>query len=288
MKFVLLSHAVVSRIKRRFKTVVECLRRRLRRVSRRLSGEKASKGYNFCILCINSTDYADMSIENINSLHYFNNSHNVTIYADALCADFLRSKFGLIDYPSRVSILEFWDSFDGPWQRAKIEVFLLNKGHRDVVVLDADVIWTSPPFFDLKKISFAFSEGPLKAQNRNFELLCMVFPFRDFGKVTHYNTSIISIPLKFHVDEFEILWLELYDQIRLGSNSRLGTEQLEPSFLRISEQLACSISVADLFCSEIVSVQKDGEGPVFRTSFAGARGWVTFVHNEGHRKLPSI
>ena len=52
----------------------------------------SNNSHTFVILCIKRTVYAEMVIDNINSLHFHNHNHKIIIYCDSLCAEYLYTK----------------------------------------------------------------------------------------------------------------------------------------------------------------------------------------------------
>src|SRR5690606_21267683 len=89
--------------------------------------EKHPNSYNFVILCIKKTEYADLVLTNVNSLHYRNPTHHVTIQCDPITHAYLTKCFSQFDYPTQVAlelIPNSEDSLNRGWQFFKVEAII--------------------------------------------------------------------------------------------------------------------------------------------------------------------
>ena len=123
----------------------------------------------FFILCIKKTIYADMVIENINTLHYLNSNHKISIYCDTLCYEYLKSKKNKFDYLNNVEIINSYQIAGQPWQYYKIETLII-ASKQGAVLTDADGIWHDDPIFDKDKITLLVVANKIKENENEKEI----------------------------------------------------------------------------------------------------------------------
>ncbi len=220
------------------------------------------EGYNFVILCIKKTVYADMAIENINSLHYLNSNHTFQIYCDNLCENYLNKNKvkNKINYLNCVSIKNVHGEASQPWQYYKIDT-LINASRQNAILTDADGIWHEDPIINTDEITllvFAhkFSENLAEKQLINHE-----FGMPEWENYNHYVTGFISIPLRFMNEKLANDMRKYNNKIFTSQLNFIENTESKQSLRRLSEEIAINLALQSNFSKEEFSTLKKEDGP---------------------------
>lgn len=232
------------------------IKRRAKKVIR-LIHTSESEGHTFLILCINKTVYADMVIENINSLHYLNSKHKFLIYCDILCADYL-SKRNKFNYPENVSIKNKYGITNKPWQYYKIEA-VIEASKMGYILTDADGIWHNHPSVNKEKITLLVLGRNIN-DNLNEKLLVeTILNKPNWATYNHYVTGFVYIPSTFMTEK---LAKDMRDINKLIFESDLNfiiNEKDKNGLKRLSEELAINFALQDNYPDEKIFTLKKND-----------------------------
>lgn len=220
----------------------------------------AAENYNFAILCIKKTIYAKMVIENINSLHYLNPNHKITLYCDTLCAEYLQAKKNKFNYLSMVDIKNTCNDADKPWQYYKVDTLIQASKH-DGILIDADSIWHDNPLIDREKITFLVMAYKIK-ENKNEKFIAeKVLGKPEWVEFNHYVTGFVSIPSRFMTDKLAQDMRDYNDIIFRHPLDFVIEKNAWNGLRRLSEELAVNIAVQSNYPSELITIINTIDGP---------------------------
>ena len=120
-------------------------KRKLRKMGRRR--KSFPRKTTLCVLCVKRTEYALLTVKNINSLHYLDPGYRVIVMTDDVCAAALAGLAPKLDYPGMVEVINRFDKGAEPWQFQKVKC-LMEASQNGWVLVDADTIWHSEPTID--------------------------------------------------------------------------------------------------------------------------------------------
>jgi hypothetical protein len=234
--------------------------RKARKVSRFIFGHKNAQAYRFAIVCVKRTPYAVLTINNINSLHYLNSSHEFVIYCDDTCETELQRLWHKFDYPKRVKINNVFKSTGKSWQYYKIET-IIDASKNGMVLIDADGLWHKDPVVNKNKITFQVSPLKIKEKKEEFEIVKRVFNKPEWGEFRYYTSAFVSIPQRYMTDKvasdarnyLNILFNHDYNFLE---NQKERDEQK-----RQSEQFAVNLALLTNYASDTFAVLKKEDGP---------------------------
>lgn len=236
-------------------------KRRFRKIiSKVLPNIKYKRSYVIAILCIKKTEYADMAITNINSLHAINPTHKFVLYCDTICEEYLKSKIKLLDYPDSTDIINKFGIAGKAWQYYKIEVHIeaSKKGQIDT---DADGIWYKDPNINMDKITMlAFAHNFIDKPNEKL-ILNKIFPSKkEYLSYKHCVAAFVSIPPKFMTDKLESDMRTVNDMIFTSNLEFLEDDKDRGDSKRLSEEFAVNIAIQSNWPERELVFLKENEG----------------------------
>ena len=255
--------APIMKIRRDFIAQIKIYRilikHKFKKLSRFVKNDQLNSNV-FFILCIKKIIYADMVIENINSLHYLNSNHKISIYCDTLCYEYLKSKRNKFDYLSNVEIINSYQIADRPWQFYKIETLII-ASKQGAVLTDADGIWHDDPIFDKDKITLLVVANKIKENDKEKLLVENIFLKTEWVEFNHYVTGFIYIPSNYMTDKLvedlrknnELIYSYSLNFI-IDASSRDGLR-------RLSEELSINLSLQSHYPAKVFSTLKSDDGP---------------------------
>lgn len=235
------------------------IKRKLRKYQRIFS-PVVTGGYMFAILCVKKTVYADMVIENINSLHYLNPNHKVSIYCDTLCAEHLNSKKSKFNYSNNVAIRDTYGVADKPWQIYKIET-LIDASKQSAILTDADGIWHEDPVVDKERVTLLVVAYKLSENENEKFLVEQVFRKPEWAEFNHYVTGFVSIPPRFMTDKLAQDMLGYNDEIYRSPLNFMAEGNAKNGLRRLSEELSINLALQSNFPTETIATLKTEDGP---------------------------
>jgi hypothetical protein len=222
---------------------------------RKFFNNKSKNILTFNIICVNRIEYIDLAIDNINSLHYFNNNHKVKIHLDEKCYKYLENKINKIDYKEQVNLIKEWDILDFPWQFAKIRLLDKYLGKGDLIFLDADIKWMKDPIIDKTKVTFFINEYKLSSSTRDMLFFHHLSPELEVVNFNHYNVTLLSIPKFYQSNELVRNWIGLANMINKFTNVPNMSKSDNKQMNRLCEQMSASIVTQQMFKNKVVALQ---------------------------------
>lgn len=226
---------------------------------RRILNPVVTEAYNFAFLCVKKIVYADMVIDNINSLHYLNPNHKVKIYCDTQCAKYLNQKINKFNYLKNIIIQDSYGDGDNSWQYYKIET-LIDASKQNMILNDADSIWHEDPIIDKEKITLLVLAHKIKDGGSEKTLIENIFKKIEWLEFNHYVTAFISIPSHFMTDKLAKDMREYNNRIYCYTEIDTTDGELVET-RRLSEELAVNIALQTNFPMEVISTLKVEDGP---------------------------
>jgi hypothetical protein len=235
------------------------IKRNLRKYERFFSSV-ATDGYIFVILCVKKTVYANMVIENINSLHYLNPNHKVIIYCDSLCAGHLNSKKNDFNYSNNVDIRDVYGVADKPWQNYKIEA-IINASKQGAILTDADGIWHQDPVVDKQKVTLLVLGNKISKNKNEKYLVEKELGKPDWVEFNHYVTGFVSIPPLYMTDKLAQDMRDYNRAIFYGTLNFIAEESARNGLRRLSEELSVNLALQSNFPMLDIVTLKTQDGP---------------------------
>jgi len=242
-----------------FNTKITSIKRSLKKYFRLLSPSK-KEGYNFVILCVKKTVYAEMAIENINSLHYLNSNHIFQIHCDDLCENYLNSIKNKINYSNCVSIKNTHGQASKPWQYYKIET-LINASRQNAILIDADGIWHEDPIINTNVITLLVLANKISEKLQEKQLVIYEFQKAQWENFNHYVTGFISIPASLMSEKLANEMRIFNDKIFTSQLNFIDNTDSKVRLRRLSEELAINLALQSNFTKEKFSTLKNEDGP---------------------------
>jgi hypothetical protein len=178
------------------------------------------------MFCVNNTDYVNLGIKNINSLHNINSNRECHIYTDKICYNYYQKNKHKFNFPEKVKIIHYWDKINFKWQWCY--QYLLKDLKYDFFICDADTIWNIDPFISIenKPNQFFFLQQDSNIPCfKNIKDIISLVPFFFKNIYNDFNlknedilnlkilwNGVLYIPLKFRSELF-INYLFKYTQI---------------------------------------------------------------------------
>jgi len=240
------------------------LKYRLHKLTAGNSKTKTTK-YHFAILCIKKTVYADMVIDNINSLHYLNPNHEATLYCDTICFDYLNKKKNKFTYPKKVIILDSYSVATKPWQHYKIDVHI-KAAWNDQIDTDADGFWHNDPVIDKNKVTTLVLAYPIQSNPNEIILIEKIFNKPKWAKLNHYVAAFVSIPKQFMTEKIARDLQYFNDTIFYHSLDFISDKNQADDMRRLSEEFAISLTIQTNFSPEMITTLKTEDGPGSKNS----------------------
>lgn len=218
---------------------------------------------HFAIVCVKRTVYCELALRQINSLHLHAPNHEVTMYADAICLEYLKAHRDTLHYPDRVHLENISTKKDDPWQFSKVEC-LIRASQSGQILMDADGIWRSAPNVNRTRIVFLVPAYPF-IQNRTEATLVRKVSSIDVSTSFHYVTGFVSIPKRMMTaalaDRCRTLTREIFKKSQLISSRDERTR-----IRRLAEEIALSIAVQEIYPARRITTLKSTDGPNDRTA----------------------
>jgi len=237
------------------KRIAWLLKRKMKRVVRHFVQASYKDVYSFAILCVKKSVYVDMAIDNINSLHYLNPNHTVTIYCDTICFEYLSKRKNYFDYKEKVTFRKIENDFkisEKPWQYNKIET-LIEASKNDQILTDADGIWHNDPVVDKGKITLLVIVNKIKDKPLELDLAQKIIAGNSVTEFNHYVSGFVSLPSKF-------LNFKLENELRLF-NDKIQSTATNDELRRLSEELSVSLAIQNNYRQKDIAVLKNEDGP---------------------------
>lgn len=216
-------------------------------------------GYSFAILCVKKTVYADLAIDNINSLHYLNPNHIVYIYCDNVCFDYLTKKNRLW-YKDGVVLKNSYAVAERPWQYYKIET-IIRASQNDQILIDADSVWHNDLVIDQNKVTILALAYKIKDLKNETLLMKEVFGKIDWQEFDHCVSAFVSIPKKFMTRKIEDDLRHFNDTIFTNSLDFIENPGDRESLRRLSEELAVNLALQTNLPPEMITTLKKSGDP---------------------------
>ena len=219
--------------------------------------------YNFVILCIKNTTYADLAIININSLHYYNPTHHITVQCDTKCYSYLVERINMFDYPTKVTLEQVADVTDKGWQFFKVEA-IINAAQNDRILFDADTFWHEDITIDLDKITLLVQNGTMQDKPEEKVVIESVFHKPEWLSFIHHVAAFVSIPKKLMTPELADD-MRKFNQMVWDSDLSFVPENKSYEIKRLSEELAVNLSTQLHYPKDMVVTLKEVDGTKNRT-----------------------
>jgi len=248
----------LNRSKMRSRLFADFIKRKSKKIKRVFIKETFDQSYGFAISCTKKLVYADMTIKNINSMHYLNPESKYVIYCDEICFNYLNKKKFWLDYPKQTEFKKNDSEGDKTWQEYKTEM-LIDASKKDLVCVDADAIWHSEPKLDRNKITFLLISRKMKEKEGEKFLMESFFKNKDWAEFYHYTTGFLSMPSKFVTPKFTS---DCSKYLKMILNEKFGSlnQEEQNSLHRLSEQIAMNIAVQTNYPPEQIETLKPPKG----------------------------
>jgi len=231
------------------------LKRKSKKLKRQFLPHAGNYVHTLAIVCVKKSEYADMAIQNINSLHYLNSNYKFVIYCDNICANALQSNKQKFDYIENVEIKNAFGEADKPWQHYKLET-IIEISKKGWLLVDADAFWHDEPRIDKEKITFLVSEKKVRDEEGNSATVTHLFGKEEWLDFGYYSSGFLSIPAKFMTESVigtarKFLQILLYnDYSFIGSVEERGQQK------RQSEQFAISLALLTHYLETLFTTLK--------------------------------
>jgi len=192
------------------------------------------KAYTFGILAVKKTEYVEMAIFCINSLHFLNPTHRVRVYCDTLCYKYIQKYFNELDYPDKVEILHFFKKKEKAWQESKLET-CLDISMLDGILVDADSRWYSEPNLEDGYVYFLVEAYPFRDSPLEMKILASLFKKTRKNVSIHHVTGFVKIPRTFITKKFITDLWNIY--------TRLNKVAKDGEMKRLREELTLNIAL---------------------------------------------
>ncbi len=236
------------------------MRQVVRREVRKILPNRKSDSYKFAILCVKRTAYVYLAIQNINSLHFFNSTHLVTLYVDQPCLSAFKKMRGKLHYPTKVRPTLFIKSKNQPWQLSKIDV-LIEASKKDQILTDADGIWRADPKISSEKVTLLVPAYPFRSNKLEKKLLASLNPSKKWLMYTHFVTGFVSIPSRFMTAQLardcQAISKKIFSRKFPFSHTKAEADVLA----RLAEEIAVSIAIQKNVDTNNITTLKLSDGP---------------------------
>jgi len=233
--------------------------RKIKKVYRSVWGTRIFiSHYHFVILCIKKIMYADLVINNINSLHYRNPTHHITVQCDLLCYTYLKKKWRSFDYPSHITLEKIIDVAEKGWQFFKVEA-IINAAQNDRILFDADTFWHEDIVLDREKITLLASCGTMADDEKSDSVIKNVFNKPEWLPFIHHVAAFVSIPKKLMTQQIADD-MRRFNQMVWDNNLAFMPEKKRGEVLRLSEEYAVNLSTQSHYPPHMITVLKNEDG----------------------------
>ena len=217
-------------------------------------------GYTFAILCIKRIVYVDMVIDNINSLHFHNHNHEIIIYCDSICAEYLHSKKSKFNYLRQVIIKNICGVATKPWQYYKVDA-VIEASRQNAILIDADGIWHEDPVIKRDVITLLVLAHKISDNLEEKQLITYEFGMAEWVNFNHYVTGFISIPSRFMNEKLANDMRIYNNKIFTSPLNFIDNNESKHRLRRLSEEIAINLALQSNFFKEEISTLKNEDGP---------------------------
>lgn len=207
------------------------------------------------ILCIKRTVYAQMAINNANSLHYLSLAYPVVIYCDELCKKYFESHWQEFDYPQLVTLVSIAGSEIEYWQIYKIKA-LEEITKRGGALVDADSRWFSEPIIDLNKVCFLTRVNYFHERILEKEFLEEELTTSEMRSFWHFATGFIYIPKEIGSESFFVELHRMCDRLK-----KISLTKQFISMQRLVDEISICICIQREVNLQRIKVLKLSDGP---------------------------
>ena len=258
--------AAAERASTRTDTVLVFVGRHALKRWRSLSRSQPRQGIIMAMLCIRNPVYVRLAVSSINSLHYHNHMHRVSLYLDHICFAAFERLRKKLDYPQRVRPILIEDNQSMPWQFTKLDV-VLTVSSQGIPFVDADSRWHGDPsrfiipdramfLVEVNKIGATESEGMLVAKGLGRP------EWIDFR---HFNTGFIAIPKELYSEQLASECRSLARKIHTISDEMQFSPEQTRLLKHTCEELALSLTAQEVIGGRSICTLKENDGPGNRT-----------------------
>ena len=248
------------KIKSLLQKVTLPIKRQSRKLLRYFYTQNYEHSHDFAMLCVKRPVYVDLIINNVNSLHYLNPTHTITIHCDDICAPHLEKALNKFDYPKQISIQNIFGDGSQTWQHYKVE-HILKASEEDKVHLDADGIWHDDPILDREKITFLVSPQTIGEKKLIKDVILNVFGNEEWLDFRYHTAAFVSMPSHFVTPGLKDLCRAFLEPLMYETFDFLETQEERDEARRLAEQTAINLGVLITHSEENVTDLKDHDGP---------------------------
>lgn len=227
---------------------------------RQIFPKYASQSHHFAVMCVKRPAYAELVIKNINSLHYHNPAHQVTVFADRVCAKMLQQSVKRLHYPEQVHVVNYFKTLKYPWQYAKVET-LIEAALRQMILMDADSIWHADPHIDPQKVMFLVKAYAVKDHPSEKQVVTVLFRKPAWKRYVHYVTGFVSIPSPYMTPQLVKKMRAYVRKMYMSKFTFLKDPAERASFQRLAEEIAVSFAVQECIPKKMITTLKEVDGP---------------------------
>lgn len=256
----LLTMIITNKFKNALKSLIFFVKCKVKKILRKMWNINSSEtSYSLAILCVKNVAYCELSINNVNSLHYLNPNYNFIFYCDHLCFDYFKKAMSRFSYPKMVQMKEVFGGGELPWQKYKIET-LIDAFKNDYILTDADGIWHEEPVVVPDKINILTVAYKIGDNIEESILVKKLFGREDWLKFNHYVTGFVYVPAK-------LMTVKLISDLRnfvvaiLDSQLEFIDKEKRLGIKRLSEELAINFALQSNYPGDQIVVLKEKDGP---------------------------
>lgn len=218
--------------------------------------------YSFVILCIKKTGYADLVINNVNSLHYRNPTHHVYVQCDDICYQYLKAREHKFDYPAQVTlelVADAAETLKKGWQFFKVEA-IIAAAQNDRILFDADTFWHEDISIDRDKITMLANCKTMGDDAKSAGVIMHVFNKPEWMSFQHNVAAFASIPKKLMTDKIAEDMRKFNQMVQDHPLDFVTNEHDRTEIRRLSEEYAVNLSIQNNYPQNMLVVLKDEDG----------------------------
>jgi hypothetical protein len=215
---------------------------------------------HFAVMCVKRPEYVTLTIANINSLHYYNSAHTVTLFADSICQRAFNTQKNQLDYPNQVQVINQFKKLNDPWQFAKVETLIL-AAQKDMILMDADSVWHADPMVDRRKVTFLVEAYRVNQHPVEKKLADHIFKNLPWKKYTHYVTGFVSLPSQFLTMRLKQKLRSYTRKIYRAKMTFIQEPAEQDSYRRLAEEIGVSYAVQEMIPANFITTLKASDGP---------------------------
>lgn len=260
----LASFTMLVKLKKWFDTVEYKLwrfKQLSKKLQRRIWGpHPLSHSYRFCVLTVKRPAYVDLTIAQINSLHFYNPYHVFDIICDDVCFQYLQANRSRLDYPDRVIFVPLAVKKNQSWQQSKIET-LLYAIKRDAILIDADMYWYGEPLIRQWQALLFTKAYTIKDQMAEKKLVRAVFNHPEWAEFAHYVTALVYLPYSLYSHALETQLKSTTQKLVAEPYTFLPKAADREALRRLSEEIAINLVFQTTLRPDEITTLKTSDGP---------------------------